>query len=101
MQPLVCSASLVGLFIASTGFMASGAYVYGSLVREINANQPFGRGINEGDRTKTFHAMRRHSHLFPASPRRRLLLSLGFLGIMSFFAFCAVLLRCFGRVITE
>jgi len=85
------------LFIASTGFMASGAYVYGSLVRELNAKPTFGRGINEGDRTKEpSTAMRRHSHLFPASPARRCCLSLGFLGSV-LFAF----VRCYSGGLGE
>jgi hypothetical protein len=101
MQPLVCGISGLGLFLVSMSFMASAAYVYGSIVREINADEPVDRRIKEGDLTKTFYAVRRHSQLFPASHHRRLLLGLGFAGIISFCTFCVALLKCYGRFITR
>jgi hypothetical protein len=100
MQSIICWPIIICLLIAFTSFIAFGARIYSSLVREINADRPVDRRIKEGDRTKTFYVVRRHSQLFPTSPRRRLLLSFGFLGILSFCGFCMLLLKCYGQVVS-
>jgi|SRR5215813_9224136 len=91
----------IALCLVFTGLMIATSAMYSSLLAELKLRLPAALQIAPGDRTKVLWVLRRHAEIFPESHRRQLVWGLGIFAIITFLAFCAVTLACFGSATTR